>query len=89
MKIQDVIFAVGSIVFNVALWPSIRSVNKPALFTSVTTSFWLFVFAVTYTTLGLTLAAATTFVGAIEWGILALQKKRQLNNQNLLDKVNE
>jgi hypothetical protein len=74
---QDLVFTVGSLVFTVALWPSIRSKHKPALHTSVLTAFVLFLFAITYLSLSLYFSAATTLLTASAWAILAVQKFRQ------------
>lgn len=71
---QDVVFAVGSIIFSLALIPSIKSRDKPALKTSVTTGVVLTIFGVTYITLGLAFAAATTFVSSGLWLTLAVQR---------------
>lgn len=76
---QDLIFAIGAIFFIIALIPSIRGDDKPALFTSLTTGGWLLAFAITYTTFDhpLWYAAITTFGGSVCWFILAYQKWRQ------------
>jgi hypothetical protein len=75
--IQDFILAAGSLVFAVALIPTVLSTQKPALSTSVSTSLVLYVFAGVYISLRLWFAAATTFVTGILWTILAVQKYRQ------------
>lgn len=73
---QDFVFTAGSLIFAVALWPSVRSIHKPALASSIMTATVLFLFAITYTTLGLTFSAITTMVTASMWTTLAIQKYR-------------
>ena len=74
---QDYVLAVGVFIFSLALIPTIRSNQKPALSTSVLTSIVLFVFAITYASLGLWLAVVAQFVGAFVWSVLAWQRYRQ------------
>lgn len=76
MSIQDIIFSVGSVIFILALIPSIRSAAKPALASSLMTGSILAVFAITYLTFShpLYFAAATTAGTALCWYILAWQK---------------
>ena len=71
---QDYVIAIGQIFFVFALIPSIRSSNKPALITSVTYASIITVIATSLLTLGLWFSAATGYMGAIAWAILALQK---------------
>jgi hypothetical protein len=73
---QDLIFSTGSLVFIMALFPSILQAwdQKPAVSTSLLTGGVLFVFGATYVTLDLPLAAITTFITAILWSVLAFQK---------------
>jgi hypothetical protein len=77
--IQDLIFTVGSLIFVVALVPSLRSPhNKPALSTSVVTGIVLAVFALTYATLALWFSTIATALTSVMWLTLAFQKYRQL-----------
>jgi FtsH-binding integral membrane protein len=73
MHWQDFVFTIGSLFFIVALVYSVRNEDKPPTKTSVITGFWLGVFSVVYATLGLPLAAITSAISAILWGILAAQ----------------
>ncbi len=73
---QDYILAVGAFLFSLALIPTIRSKQKPALTTSVLTSAVLWVFAITYATLELWLATVAQILGAGLWGFLAVQTVR-------------
>jgi hypothetical protein len=77
MPWQDWVLAVGSFIFAVALYPSIKSPDKPALSTSASTAAVLGVFAVTYVTLSLWMAAFTVTLTGIMWTILAVQKYQQ------------
>jgi hypothetical protein len=71
---QDVVFAIGSLIFAMALVPSIRSTDKPALGTSLPTTLILYVFSMTYFSLELYYAAIVTLGTATLWAILAVQK---------------
>lgn len=73
---QDIILTIGSLVFLVALIPSITSKDKPALMTSLMTGLVLFVFAMTYITLDLWFSAVTTALTGMLWLVLAVQKAR-------------
>mgnify|MGYP006379675603 CR=1 FL=1 len=74
---QDYVLAVGAFMLSIALIPTLRSKQKPALFTSVLTGGILCVFAVTYASLGLWLAVISQFIGAAAWFLLAWQKHKQ------------
>lgn len=73
MSWQDLLFAVGSIVFAIALVPSIRSADKPALSTSLLTGGVLATYVVAFATLNLWYAAATDAVCVAAWFVLAWQ----------------
>lgn len=77
MNWQDYVLSAGSLVFAVALIPSITSKNKPSIFTSSITVVVLLVFALVYLSLSLLFAAATVFVTSILWAVLAVQKYLQ------------
>ncbi len=72
----DLIFSLGSLVFIVALIPSLRSSQKPALGTCIMTGTVLAVFASTYIGIGLYYAAATTAITASMWLTLAIQNHK-------------
>lgn len=72
--IQDIILTVGSLVFVAALLPTIFSKDKPALATSIMTGTVLVVFSGVYVSLDLWFSAITTFVTAVCWFTLAVQK---------------
>ena len=71
---QDIVIAVGSLIFAIALLPSVLSKHKPALWTSAMTGTVLVVFTITYATLSLLYATITTSFAALLWIILAIQK---------------
>jgi hypothetical protein len=74
---QDIVISIGSLVFAIALIPSVAGQDKPALSTSLTTGIVLTVFTFTYASLNLWYATVTTAGAAILWSILAFQKMRQ------------
>ena len=76
MAWQDIILSVGSWIFAVALIPSVVSKDKPALSSSLMTGSVLGVYAVTYVSLSLWVAAASTVLVAGMWFTLAVQKYR-------------
>ena len=71
---QDWVLSGGSIVFALALIPSVLSQNKPALATSLLTGTILVIFAIVYATLSLWFAAGTPTVTTSLWFVLAVQK---------------
>ena len=77
MKWQDVIMMIGSFIFAIALWPSVKGKDKPALSSSLITGTVLLIFSICYATLGLWLAFSTNFLTVIMWYILAFQKFRR------------
>ena len=74
---QDIVFAVGAWIFFIALIPSIRNDNKPALSTSATTGVVLFVYTLTFATMELWLSVFSSLLTASAWITLAIQKYRQ------------
>lgn len=82
---QDVVLTAGSIIFIIALVPSVLSKDKPALTTSLMTGSVLAVFAIVYATLSLWLATVTVASTSLTWFILAYQKYA-MNKSNGKDK---
>jgi hypothetical protein len=74
---QDLVLTVGSIVLIIALIPSVKGPNKPALSTSIMTGCVLSTFALVYATLNLWLSSITTIIACLLWFTLAAQKVRQ------------
>jgi len=77
MQWQDYVFTIGQFIFLVALIPTIKGKDKPALSTSVATTLILLVFVYTYFSLKLLLSATASLSIAIAWGTLAVQKYLQ------------
>jgi len=73
---QDIVLAIGSLLLAVALIPSLRSEDKPALTTSLLTASCLAVFAVVYASLELWYSTTTTSLTSFLWFILAYQRLR-------------
>jgi hypothetical protein len=78
MTWQDAVLAAGSIVFAIALIPSLRSASKPHLNTSLITGAVLAAYVLTFATLGLWFAAATDALVSAMWFALAWQRARDL-----------
>ena len=74
MSWQDIVLTIGQVLFIIALIPSLRSPDKPAIMTSVMTATILFVFSVVDLTLSLTFTSVVVFITGILWAILALQQ---------------
>lgn len=72
--VQDIILAVSSLLFSVALIPSMIGPHKPAITTSLLTAMVLFVIAGTYISLSLWFSAVTISINGICWLVLVLQK---------------
>ena len=80
---QDWVITVGQFLFLVALIPSIRSAEKPALGTSLMTGIILTIFAVAQFTLGLYFSVVSAITISIGWYILAWQSYKKRQNINL------
>ena len=78
---QDVIFSIGSVIFAIALLPSVFSNDKPALATSVMTGTVLVIFTITYATLGLWSTAIINGMVSTIWWVLAWQVFRLHHNK--------
>ena len=74
---QDFVLAAGSLIFSLALIPSLRSSHKPAASTSLITAAVLLIFAVTYMTLSLWFSAVAITINGLCWLTLAVQKSSQ------------
>jgi len=73
---QDALIAAGNFLMAMALIPSIRSHDeKPPLLTSVSTAMFLTSFGIAFLTLGLWLAMAGVWSGALGWWVLAWQRR--------------
>ena len=65
---------IGGFGFAIALYPTVKSKDKPALSSSLITGTILLLFCFSYATLGLWLAFSSTLLTVIMWYVLALQK---------------
>ena len=77
MQWQDIVLGVGQIIFFLALIPSIRSKDKPALSSSIITATVLLAYALVFATLSLWFTVLTDIITTIFWYILAYQKFTQ------------
>lgn len=74
MPWQDIVLMMGNIVFVFSLFPSILTKDKPSVWTSGISTVILYLFVVTYHSLGLWGSAIATLAVGICWNILAVQK---------------
>ena len=81
MHWQDFVFITGQVAFTLSLLPSVFSKDKPAFLTSIVSASFLVIFAFTYTTLSLWLAALGTATTSTLWFILAYQKYQMRRNK--------
>ena len=77
MNWQDLILSAAQIIFVVGLIPSIRSSDKPAIATSLLSAFGLALIAIVDLSLGLWFAATVVAITAVQWIILAIQKRSE------------
>lgn len=75
---QDAIFTTGTVLFGLALIPTIYASAKPDLWTSALTAAVLAMFTVAHFTLTLWFASAASAILAVEWSVLGYQRWRQL-----------
>ncbi len=73
---QDAILTLGTLVFLVALIPTLLGDAKPSPLTSLLTGTVLLVFAATYLTLGLYFASITTAATGTVWLVILWQSLR-------------
>ncbi|MFA5997287.1 MAG: hypothetical protein WC791_02235 [Candidatus Paceibacterota bacterium] len=73
---QDWVFGIGTIIFAIALLPSVLGKDKPAVSTSVTTGAILILYSFTQASLSLWFASIASVVAGALWFILAVQKYR-------------
>lgn len=74
MQWQDYVISISQIFFVIALIPSIRGQHKPDAITSVMFCTFVAIVGACLLSLELWISAATAFLGAIAWAILAVQK---------------
>lgn len=77
---QDIILTVGTLLFLLALVPTLLGKSKPSPLTSLMTGGVLLVFAATYATLGLFFASITTAATGTAWLVIFWQTIRGRSN---------
>lgn len=75
---QDWVFSVGQIIFVIALIPTIKGKDKPALSTSFITGAILLAFAFSYMALSLLFSTVTSIVMSLSWFLISYQKYKQI-----------
>lgn len=80
---QDYVFAGGSVIFTIALIPSVFSPNKPSVWTSFLTGIALLVMAITYLTLEFYFSAVAVFANCCLWATLFVQVFSRKNKCNI------
>jgi len=73
MRWQDIVISVAQIGFVIALLPSIRSKEKPAIATSIMNVILVCTIAMSLLTLRLWFSSFTAFLIAAAWAVLAIQ----------------
>lgn len=73
MSWQDLSFALGGLMFTVALKPAVTGRMKPPAETCLMTAVWLTWFLVVYWSLHLWLSLAVTSLSALTWWVLFVQ----------------
>ena len=73
---QDIVLTIGQLFFVVAVWPMLRSAQKPPYGTSLAHGVILGTFGVTFTTLELWFSAASVMIVSGMWFWLAWQRYR-------------
>lgn len=76
MKWQDIVISICQIFFVVAMIPSIRSSDKPALTTSVMNVILVSIITVCLFTLKLWFSSFTAAMVGLTWSVLAIQKHK-------------
>ncbi len=72
---QDMLIAIGSVGFSLALIPAARSSSKPPRSSCLLTGGILWSYVLAFGTLGLWYSAATTVITACMWTLLFLQRR--------------
>ena len=82
MKWQQIVLALGQIVFIIALIPSLVSKDKPEIWTSIITALVALSISITYFSMSIPIAAISALLNFIFWSILAFQKLIQIKSAN-------
>ncbi len=76
MRWQDLVISVCQLFFVIAMIPSIRSNDKPALTTSIMNVILVAIITVCLFTLKLWFSSFTAALVGLTWSILAIQKRK-------------
>ena len=82
---QDWVFGIGTIIFSIALVPSVLGKEKPAISTSLSTGITLMFFAFAQATLALWFACGASVLASVLWLTLAVQKRREKGEEAVLN----
>lgn len=77
--VADAVFTVGSLIFILALVPTLRSEEKPPPATGLLTGSVLLAFAATYASLGFWYSCATSGLLGSLWLVVAWQAARRID----------
>lgn len=83
MRWQDIVISIAQLCFVIAMIPSIRSNDKPALATSVMNVCLVTVIVICLFSLQLWFSAVSAVAVALAWGILAIQKLKPNKSSKL------
>jgi len=75
MSWQDLVFALGQLLFSVALFPALASPTKPPRVTCVLTGATLLAFAGTFASLAFWWSSSTSLACGLLWLVLAAQRR--------------
>ena len=87
---QDIVFAVGSIVFTIALVPAIIKRKYPPISTCILTGFMIGIYAATDLTLQLWLSAISSVISALLWiwmGVKQIYERNDYEDTKLILKL--
>ncbi len=79
---QDYVIALVQIGLVIALIPTLRGKDKPALSTSIMNTLLLGIITFCFFTLELYFATCTVLATALAWAVLAVQKMKQEKTEN-------
>ena len=72
----DPIFAIGAVVLSAALLPAVFNDQKPPRSTCALTGSVLWLYALTFLSMGLLFSGALTGLSALLWTVLLVQQRR-------------
>ena len=81
---QDWVLSTGSLIFSIALVPTVLGKEKPAISTSLLTGSVLLIYAFVYATFSLWFSAISVMITGILWLTLLVKKYRQIKQVETL-----